>query len=102
LSAWLDGPAAFDALREIPAVPGVQRLLFGSIDFQAHLGIEGDDDALLIFRSQLVLASRRACVFSQAGDDVERAIGQPGLGRQFGQPQPPPGLPRARRRAAHA
>lgn len=38
--------------------PGVARLAFGSIDFQVDLGIEGDDDALLFFRSQLVLASR--------------------------------------------
>lgn len=38
--------------------PGVVRLAFGSIDFQVDLGIEGDDDALLLFRSQLVLASR--------------------------------------------
>lgn len=40
--------------------PGVVRLAFGSIDFQVDLGIEGDDDALLFFRSQLVLASRLA------------------------------------------
>jgi citrate lyase subunit beta / citryl-CoA lyase len=39
-------------------MPGVVRLAFGSIDFQVDLGIEGDDDALLFFRSQLVLASR--------------------------------------------
>ena len=50
----------FDAVRRLAAAAGVQRLLFGSIDFQADLGIEGDDDALLFFRSQLVLASRLA------------------------------------------
>ncbi|MGD9945212.1 MAG: CoA ester lyase [Burkholderiaceae bacterium] len=38
----------------------VVRLAFGSLDFQVDLGIEGDDDALLYFRSQLVLASRLA------------------------------------------
>jgi citrate lyase subunit beta/citryl-CoA lyase len=52
--------AGFDALRQVAGAPGVQRLLFGSIDFQADLGIEGDDDALLYFRSQIVLASRLA------------------------------------------
>lgn len=52
--------AGFDALREVAGAPGVQRLVFGSIDFQADLGIEGEDDALLFFRSQLVLASRLA------------------------------------------
>jgi citrate lyase subunit beta/citryl-CoA lyase len=48
------------AVRDIAGTPGVQRLLFGSIDFQADLGIDGDDDALLAFRSELVLASRLA------------------------------------------
>ncbi len=48
------------ACRETARAPGVQRLVFGSIDFQADLGIDGDDDALLAFRSELVLASRLA------------------------------------------
>lgn len=38
----------------------VQRLMFGSIDFRLDLGLDGDDDALLFYRSQLVLASRAA------------------------------------------
>jgi citrate lyase subunit beta/citryl-CoA lyase len=38
--------------------PGVQRLLFGSIDFQLDLGLADDD--LLHHRSQLVLVSRVA------------------------------------------
>lgn len=50
--------AGFDALRDVAAAPGVQRLVFGSLDFQVDLGIEDDGDALLFFRSQLVLASR--------------------------------------------
>jgi citrate lyase subunit beta/citryl-CoA lyase len=40
--------------------PGVQRLVFGSIDFQVDMGIDGDGEELLYFRSQLVLASRLA------------------------------------------
>lgn len=56
----VESAAGFEAARAIAAAPGVVRLLFGSIDFQADLGIEGDDDALLYFRSQLVLASRLA------------------------------------------
>lgn len=44
--------------KEVAATPTVQRLLFGTIDFQFELGIEGDGDELLAFRSQLVLASR--------------------------------------------
>lgn len=69
----IETAAGFDAVREIAAAPGVQRLLFGSIDFQADLGIEGDDDALLFFRSQLVLASRRAGIGAPA-DGVTTAI----------------------------
>src|SRR4029079_9705028 len=38
--------------------PCVQRLLFGTIDFQLELGIDGDGEELLYFRSQLVLASQ--------------------------------------------
>jgi len=36
----------------------VQRLVFGSIDFQLDLGISGEGDEPLAFRSGLVLASR--------------------------------------------
>lgn len=36
------------------------RLVFGSVDFQPDMGIEGDGEELLHFRSQLVLASRLA------------------------------------------
>jgi citrate lyase subunit beta/citryl-CoA lyase len=40
--------------------PKVQRLMFGSIDFQVDLGIHGEGEELLYFRSQLVLVSRIA------------------------------------------
>ena len=46
----------------IARVPGVQRLAFGSIDFEFDLGIRGDGEELLHFRSQLVLVSRLAGV----------------------------------------
>lgn len=52
--------AGFAAIDSVARAPGVQRLLFGSVDFQADLGIEGDDDALICFRSGIVLASRLA------------------------------------------
>lgn len=42
----------------------VQRLMFGSIDFKLDLGLEGDDDSLLFYRSQLVLASRLAGILA--------------------------------------
>jgi citrate lyase subunit beta/citryl-CoA lyase len=38
----------------------VQRLVFGSIDFQLDLGITGEREELLYFRSGLVLASTLA------------------------------------------
>ena len=44
----------------VAATACVQRLLFGTIDFQLELGIDGDGDELLAFRSQLVLISRMA------------------------------------------
>jgi citrate lyase subunit beta/citryl-CoA lyase len=40
--------------------PNVGRLMFGSIDFQLDLGINGEGEELLYFRSQLVLVSRLA------------------------------------------
>lgn len=48
--------------RELASVVGVQRLAFGSVDFQVDLSIQGDGDELLFARSQLVLASRAAGV----------------------------------------
>lgn len=46
--------------RDIAQARGVRRLVFGSIDFQVDLGIDGDGEELLYFRSQLVLISRLA------------------------------------------
>jgi citrate lyase subunit beta/citryl-CoA lyase len=56
----IETAAGVDALREIARTSHVQRLVFGSIDLQADLGIAGDDQELLLFRSQLVLQSRLA------------------------------------------
>src|SRR5262249_30871970 len=50
----------FENARALAATEGVQRLVFGSIDFQLDLAIQDDDAALLMFRSQLVLISRLA------------------------------------------
>jgi citrate lyase subunit beta/citryl-CoA lyase len=59
--------------REIAALPGIARLVFGTIDFQLDLDIEGDGDELLAFRSELVLASRLAGIAAPV-DGVETAI----------------------------
>jgi len=56
----IETAAGFDAARSIAQAAGVARLVFGSIDFQHDLGIHGDDEELLYFRSQLVLDSRLA------------------------------------------
>ncbi|MGP3792600.1 HpcH/HpaI aldolase/citrate lyase family protein [Pseudomonas sp. B392_1p] len=45
---------------DVAGGPGVERLAFGSIDFQVDAGCDGSDAALLHARSQIVLASRVA------------------------------------------
>jgi citrate lyase subunit beta/citryl-CoA lyase len=50
----------FSNALEIARHPRVARLVFGALDFQLDLGIQGDTDELLYFRSQLVLVSRLA------------------------------------------
>lgn len=69
----IESAAGLAAARQIALAPGVQRLVFGSIDFQADLGIEGEDDALLAFRSELVLASRLAQLLAPV-DGVTTAL----------------------------
>lgn len=55
---------------------GVSRLVFGSIDFQLDLGIQGEEDELLYFRSQLVLVSRVAGIAPPV-DGVTTALDDP-------------------------
>jgi len=56
----VESATGMDAARALGGVPGVQRLIFGSLDFQVDLDIEEDEaeDALLHFRSHLVWVSR--------------------------------------------
>jgi citrate lyase subunit beta/citryl-CoA lyase len=68
----------FHLLDTLATAPMVERLVFGSIDFQVDLGISGDDDALLYFRSRLVLASRLASLPPPV-DGVTTAIGDAAL-----------------------
>lgn len=73
----IESAAGYDAMRTLASAPGVERLVFGSIDFQVDLGIDGDGDELLMFRSQMVLVSRLAGIrapidgVSTAIDDAE-------------------------------
>ncbi|MBA2960996.1 MULTISPECIES: HpcH/HpaI aldolase/citrate lyase family protein [Ramlibacter] len=69
----IETAVGYDRARELAGAAGVHRLVFGSIDFQLDLGITGEDDALLAFRSGLVLASRLAGVAAPV-DGVSTAI----------------------------
>jgi citrate lyase subunit beta/citryl-CoA lyase len=69
----IESAAGYDAMRTLASAPGVERLMFGSIDFQVDLGIADDGDALLAFRSQIVLASRLAGLRAPV-DGVSTAI----------------------------
>ena len=70
----IESAAGFAALATLAAAPGVQRLVFGSIDFQLDLGMrDALEDELLYFRSQIVLASRLAGLASPI-DGVSTAI----------------------------
>jgi len=70
--------------------PNVQRFVFGSIDFQLDLGIQGEEEELLYFRSQLVLVSRIAGLeppvdgVTTAIDDAERIRGDTLRARRLG------------------
>lgn len=56
----IETAAGLHNVHTIARAQGVQRLVFGSIDFQLDLGISGDELELLPYRAQLVMASRLA------------------------------------------
>jgi citrate lyase subunit beta/citryl-CoA lyase len=61
-------------------MPGVERLVFGSIDFSLDLGISEGYEQLLYARSQLVLASRVAGLAAPV-DGVTTSLDDPGAVR---------------------
>jgi citrate lyase subunit beta/citryl-CoA lyase len=63
---------ALEIARERSAV----RLVFGALDFQLDLGIQGDTDELLYFRSHLVLISRLAGIAAPV-DGINTEIDDP-------------------------
>lgn len=70
----IESAAGFAAMDPIARAPGVQRLVFGSIDFQVDMGMrDALEDELLYFRSQIVLASRLAGIAAPI-DGVSTAI----------------------------
>lgn len=88
--ALVETAAGVDAVRELARAPQVERLVFGSIDLQLDLGIAGDGEELLLFRSQLVLASRLANLappvdgVSTAIDDAEQLQADTQRARRLG------------------
>ena len=58
--ALIETALGLQRIADLASSPYVKRLAFGSIDFQVDLGIDGDDEELLFFRSQLVWQSRLA------------------------------------------
>lgn len=56
----IESALGFEQRQALAHADGVQRLIFGHIDFQADMGMRATEDELLPFRTALVLASRLA------------------------------------------
>jgi citrate lyase subunit beta/citryl-CoA lyase len=72
----IESAQGFWNVLEIARSPSVERLVFGSIDFQLDLAMQAEEEELLYFRSQLVLASRVAGIDAPV-DGVSVAIENP-------------------------
>jgi len=74
----IESALGFHNALELARQPGVERLLFGSIDFSVDLGLTEGVEELQYFRSQLVLVSRLAGALPPVDgvtttlDDIER------------------------------
>ncbi|SDD74382.1 citrate lyase subunit beta / citryl-CoA lyase [Paraburkholderia lycopersici] len=86
----LESAAAFAAIHEIASAPGVERLAFGTVDFQVDTGIGGDGEELSYFRSLMTFASRVAGIGSAVDgvtttiDDAEAIEAAARRARRFG------------------
>ena len=65
---------------QIATTPGVSRLAFGNLDFAADISASPNDEAMLLARSSLVLASRAAGLPGPV-DGVTTALDNPALAR---------------------
>ncbi len=74
----IETAAGLAAAREIAGAAGTRRLAFGSIDFCADLGLAHVREALLMARSELVLASRLGGLVAPL-DGVTAALGDAGI-----------------------
>jgi citrate lyase subunit beta/citryl-CoA lyase len=88
--AIVETARGFANLAQLCAAPRVQRMVFGTLDFQIDLNIEGDGEELDMFRSQIVLASRLAGLttpvdgVSTVLDDPVAIESEARRGRRFG------------------
>lgn len=87
----IESAAGLAAVRTIAAVPGVERLAFGHLDFQVDLGLrDAAEDELLPWRCEIVLASRLARIappldgVTAALDDAERLAADVARARRLG------------------
>lgn len=55
--ALLETVGGYMGLRQMAAVPGLERIAFGSVDFATESGIEDEGDAMTGMRTQIVLES---------------------------------------------
>jgi citrate lyase subunit beta / citryl-CoA lyase len=80
----------FANLTLLCGAPRVQRIVFGTLDFQIDLNVEGDGEELDMFRSQIVLVSRLAGLatpvdgVSTVLDDPVAIEAEARRGRRFG------------------
>jgi citrate lyase subunit beta / citryl-CoA lyase len=72
----IETAGGFSKALEIACDPSAIRLVFGALDFQLDLGIQGDTDELLYFRSHLVLISRLARIAAPV-DGINTEIDDP-------------------------
>lgn len=90
LIALIESAEGLDRLREVASAPTVRRLAFGSLDFQADLGLAGSEDDLMPYRAELVLRSRVAGLpapidgVSTSLDDAPRIEAEAVRARQLG------------------
>jgi citrate lyase subunit beta/citryl-CoA lyase len=58
--ALLETVAGYMGLHQVAAIPGVERIAFGSVDFATESGIVDEGDAMTAIRTHIVLESRHA------------------------------------------
>lgn len=86
----IESALGFHNALDLARQPGVERLLFGSIDFSVDLGLTEGVDELQYFRSQLVLVSRLAGIqppvdgVTTTLDDIGRITDDTRRARRYG------------------